>query len=687
MSEFVFKQRILKAEYRSKSEEEQSKLDLKNEMYWETKTQKSAVGRDPLDPTKGSLIRFDGNNGLLDQLPRILMKGLWDSVVVLIVRDTLGLSVSELELKNLVSELSGGRYGFFPPHQIPVLMQKLGCDGVSFSMLQLLVSKMGLAVEESVLRRAYNILDVNHDNNLSRNEFLQGFNLLFRDLIPQLVLIQCGLTMEQIVPVLLNLLVTLALIFSFLTFAFQAFVGASDGVGSCMQSSLAAGAALGAKASSSKDTRKLQAGAVKTVEELMNVSKSSDEGGGSGAAQSSSDSSNIVVSTQSQKQAITSISYSLPKVQTKKGEAAQVQLEAGKLWEFKARISAAGGAKVDISKLDFFASPRLPAGLDFVDGNVKGTPKTRVPFRVYTVMCVGGHRPVKTKFAFSVTGGESLPAFVEFLDHGGEEADEATGSRVPYCIPTPLCPQGHCMERSSHICKCDGDCGKSLPILRTTGKESRLHFSCLGCCWDLCGPCGEKAMEDGKQQGLGIGALIPYNKEKEVYSSAAVCAWTSIGTKKELDSQSLRFEAPGLKELVEKEQEEVLKAARLAAKAQKETTTADQTKTQDFLNCSAAGLLKGMLPRDLYEVSEKQPQRKQLALVVKQDGATLRFRVMFVDREQIEPMQYADKVTAAAAAARQAGGDKTPTAANAAQGAKGASQGQTTFSSFFSRRS
>ena len=80
---------------------------------------------------------------------------------------------------------------------------------------------------------------------------------LFQKTLPSLVMEKLGLTMASCFLIVLNALATLALLFAFLLISFSCFTE-TNGVGSAIQSLLAAGGALYTKASSSEDVDKLR---------------------------------------------------------------------------------------------------------------------------------------------------------------------------------------------------------------------------------------------------------------------------------------------------------------------------------------------------------------------------------------------------------------------------------------------
>jgi len=103
-------------------------------------------------------------------------------------------------------------------------------------MMQACVTKMGLTIDEDVLRQSFDLMDKNNDNCLSASEFISGFKVMVQGFLPEIVLQQTGMTMSQILPKLAQLIMTLALIFTFLAFAFAAFTGAGDSASSVIQS-------------------------------------------------------------------------------------------------------------------------------------------------------------------------------------------------------------------------------------------------------------------------------------------------------------------------------------------------------------------------------------------------------------------------------------------------------------------
>lgn len=604
-SNFVFSKRVPTAAFKKLPKEERRSVKIEDDKYFTTVVRESTIGRDPLDETKGNLIRFSGVGGLVDQLPRVLSRGLWDAVVQLLIRDTLQMSISESELRNAVLELGLNRYGLFKPDLTPALLQRLACGGATFSMMQMLISRMGLQVSDQVLRRAYNMLDVNQDNSLNESEFLGGFRLLFRELIPQVVLMKTGLTIEQIVPILVHVVCILILVFCFLTFAFQSFVGTGDSVSSAMQSMLAAGAAFGAKMSAARDKEKARQQGVSMVQEMMNMSKE-DEANAStskGQGESSQGGGGAAAVQDAPVPIVRSFKYSgLPKVA--KGSK-DVQLVAEPKSETSGeqpkytlhpRLGGKGGVEIDAARLRFSIVPALPRGLKLTrDGEITGTPLRGAPLQTYVVSCKGGQKTVTTRLSFSVRPSADAPALIYFKD-------VYTGLR---CRETPVCLSGHVMEDAEQPTICDG-CSKDLK-----SAEERKYVTCRDCCYDLCQQCASV------RKSTSFGLLVPYDPNTTFVAAVAeVFGYDEDTTKEPLSVGNLRFKLSTL-------------PSRRRAAAGKKGATADEV-----LMVDATGKLSGKVLPELLKGGGALKGKRQLVVRVKhkKGAGSARVPVKFVAR-------------------------------------------------------
>jgi len=270
---------------------------------------------------------------------------------------------------------------------------------------------MGLTIDEDVLRQSFDLMDKNNDNCLSASEFISGFKVMVQGFLPEIVLQQTGMTMSQILPKLAQLIMTLALIFTFLAFAFAAFTGAGDSASSVIQSLIAAGAALSVKASSSKDLSGIKQAVMEQLHSVMGM----EHGEGKQAKQKMADQPGKQTEEASDQVKLRRIQYPLAGNKSVKERAADDGLLAGCNYKWievneLVTIHAVTTPTISLKGFEWRVSPPLPTGLKVDDssGAITGTPTKLTPLKTYTV----SSGSVKTKLSFAVEHPKELqPSF------------------------------------------------------------------------------------------------------------------------------------------------------------------------------------------------------------------------------------------------------------------------------------
>lgn len=96
-------------------------------------------------------------------------------------------------------------------------------------MLRELLIKMRLRLPEQDVKRMFDLMDVNHDHTLDLRELLAGFEMLFHRFVPNQISDAVGLSYAQQLYATLVVVGCLMALFSFIGFAFTAFVVRENG--------------------------------------------------------------------------------------------------------------------------------------------------------------------------------------------------------------------------------------------------------------------------------------------------------------------------------------------------------------------------------------------------------------------------------------------------------------------------
>lgn len=97
-------------------------------------------------------------------------------------------------------------------------------SGMSYPMLKEIVDKMKLTLPDARIRKMFNLMDVNHDKSLDLAELLDGFEVLFGKLIPDLIFEAVGVSSKDQLKTVVTSLLGLMLFFIFIGLAFSSLV-------------------------------------------------------------------------------------------------------------------------------------------------------------------------------------------------------------------------------------------------------------------------------------------------------------------------------------------------------------------------------------------------------------------------------------------------------------------------------
>lgn len=149
-------------------------------------------------------------------------------------------------VKELFESYVDPRTGLCPLSKVYDVIAKLGRPGLKYEQFTGFVKGLGMNMDQDTLRRCFNRVDVEQNNVLDADEMKSGMNLLFEELVPDLILRRAQLMPDQVAMYVAGFLGLLSLIYGFLQLSFLTLVGPSGGgqLNSIMQSALAAGAAV-----------------------------------------------------------------------------------------------------------------------------------------------------------------------------------------------------------------------------------------------------------------------------------------------------------------------------------------------------------------------------------------------------------------------------------------------------------
>merc|ERR1712178_281338 len=149
-------------------------------------------------------------------------------------------------VKELFESYVDPRTGLCPLSKVYDVIAKLGRPGLKYEQFTGFVKGLGMNVDQDTLRRCFNRGDVEQNNVLDADEMKSGMNLLFQELVPDLILRGAQLMPDQVAMYVGGFLGLLGLIYGFLQLSFLTLVGPDGGgqLNSIMQSTLAAGVAV-----------------------------------------------------------------------------------------------------------------------------------------------------------------------------------------------------------------------------------------------------------------------------------------------------------------------------------------------------------------------------------------------------------------------------------------------------------
>jgi hypothetical protein len=150
------------------------------------------------------------------------------------------------KVKELFDSYVDQHTGLCPLSNVYDIIAKLGRPGLKKEQFFSFVSRLGMKVDEEILLRCFNQVDIEQNNVLDADEMKSGMNLLFEEMVPNLILERNSLMPHQIFVNVTRFLAVLTLMYIFLELSFKTLVGAQGGgkLNAVMQSVLAGGVAL-----------------------------------------------------------------------------------------------------------------------------------------------------------------------------------------------------------------------------------------------------------------------------------------------------------------------------------------------------------------------------------------------------------------------------------------------------------
>ncbi|KAL8450966.1 hypothetical protein Emag_002968 [Eimeria magna] len=161
------------------------------------------------------------------------------------------------------------RFGLTKPEDVGSILSSLSVEGMTFGMLRDVIQKMRIQMPEQDIKRMFDLMDINHDLNLSLGELLSGFEILFGRFMPLLVLQEVGLSLDRMLLVLCLTTIGLLAFFGFLGLAFSSFESLKSGVSTAVQSVLAVLGAVGLQSGASQEAEEVEQRMKQHIESIM----------------------------------------------------------------------------------------------------------------------------------------------------------------------------------------------------------------------------------------------------------------------------------------------------------------------------------------------------------------------------------------------------------------------------------
>jgi len=446
------------------------------------------------DLTKGAFVRFEHlfNNGTA--FAKLLSTGLWPLALSTVMKN-LKIAIPQEKLDEVLTKFKPNRYGLYKHTDVVRILRQFSFSGMSYELLKKLMQKMNIGIHEKSLRRTFELMDINKDQVLDKDEFLAGIQILFKKLLPDVIMRMAGLEMDQIMMALVEVGALLSILFAFLLLAFQGFVGVGGGLGSVVQSLLAAFAALWTKTSYSRDAAEVKQMIEHLVLRVLNLSpnqvemqpekaeaSASDSKAGPAKAAAGASSADAVVTGVRVK----SIAYDTSDL--KPARQSGGALHGLEILEFTVLESQVQlplrifPVTARNSKFNFTVSPKLPYGLsvDNGTGHIVGVATAPAEPRTYTITASApGLGSASTRLSFVVRQSKMMPGQFNYRSGNVEAPECSNGHEMVYDIP------GY-----NHY-GCDG---QPRGIARQHGRQCRgggtgKRWICRECGEDYCGGC------------------------------------------------------------------------------------------------------------------------------------------------------------------------------------------------------
>lgn len=103
------------------------------------------------------------------------------------------------------------------------ILTSLSVEGMSFSILEESISKMRLKVPRGMIRQMFALMDINQDKTLDLSELLTGFEVLFSNFIPPLIIQAVGVGTDDKMRAIFRAIGVLLALFLFIGLSHAAF--------------------------------------------------------------------------------------------------------------------------------------------------------------------------------------------------------------------------------------------------------------------------------------------------------------------------------------------------------------------------------------------------------------------------------------------------------------------------------
>uniref|UniRef100_A0A0G4F5J5 EF-hand domain-containing protein n=1 Tax=Chromera velia CCMP2878 TaxID=1169474 RepID=A0A0G4F5J5_9ALVE len=189
---------------------------------------------------------------------------------------TLACDVDDEHISQMWASAGVEDCGLIPLQKLPQLLFSFRKDGVDFAAFKEILQRIGVPVNERLMRQVFTRMDIDGSGRLGVHEFKAGFLNVFTTVLPVALVESIGLSEGEVVAGGIGLAVLLVLVFAFILLSFAAFGSLSAGWGSTLAQLVLVGGASGGAASGGapKSLQKYIDGVAESLSECLQIPKS-----------------------------------------------------------------------------------------------------------------------------------------------------------------------------------------------------------------------------------------------------------------------------------------------------------------------------------------------------------------------------------------------------------------------------